>query len=80
MVTPESYELVVETVAVPQIGYARAEASLDLAHELRVCHLGMNANCDQVISDTVENLDLDKGNLRIACRHAGCIQGSGCGM
>lgn len=74
MVTLESYEVVVETIAVPQIGYARTEAGLDLGDELRVCHPGMNANCDQVIGDTVENLDLDKGNLRIACRHGGCIQ------
>lgn len=81
MVALESYKLVVETIAVPQTGYARAEASLDLTHELRVRHLGMNTNCDQVISDTVEYLDLDKGNLRIACRHGGCIQiSSGRGM
>jgi len=81
MVTLEAHELVVETVAVPQMGYVGTEARLDLTHELRVRHLGMNANRDQVVSDTVENLDFDKGDLWIACRHGGRIQvGGGRGM
>lgn len=67
-VTLERDELVAEAVAVPKRKHVPAEARLDLIHELRMGHLGVYANGNEVVRHAVEDLDLQEGRVGVRRR------------
>ena len=69
----QRHELVAQAVSESQGKHVPAKTSLNLVHELCVGDFGVHADSDEVVRDTVKDLDLQERGIRVRRRDWGVV-------
>lgn len=74
LITPKPNKSISDAITVSENSNITPKTSLNLLHQLRMCHFGMDANGNKVIPYTVKDLNFHKRSLRIGSRYSWAVE------